>query len=89
MANNEKEKKEKLNKPDNALNNPDEQLIPTNDPAITNPVELATFPKQKKTDDPDLEEERENHMVNRKKSPVRSGRNITNTDNNPDKDNYM
>ncbi|WP_417352285.1 hypothetical protein [Flavobacterium alkalisoli] len=89
MATNEKNRKEKLNKPDNALNNPDEQLITTNDPAIINPVELATFPKQKKTENPDLEEERENHMVNRKTTPVRSGRNITNTDNNLDKDNYM
>lgn len=89
MATNEKDRKEKLNKLDNALNNPDEQLITTDDPAIINPVELATFPKQKKTENPDLEEERENHMVNRKDSPVRSGRNITNTDNNPDKNNYM
>ncbi|WP_330443498.1 hypothetical protein [Flavobacterium sp. C4GT6] len=81
--------KKRANKPDNALNNPDEQLIPTNDPAIINPVELATFPKQKKTENPDLEEERENHMTNRKQSGVRSGRNITNTNDNPERDSYM
>ncbi|KGO79230.1 hypothetical protein Q763_14405 [Flavobacterium beibuense F44-8] len=86
MANDDKRRE---NKPDNALNNPDEQLIPTNDPAIINPVELATFPKQKKNEDPDLEEERENHMTNRKQSAVRSGRNITNTSDNPEKDSYM
>lgn len=81
--------KKRANKPNNALNNPDEQLIPTNDPAIINPVELATFPKQKKTENPDLEEERENHMTNRKQSAVRSGRNITNTNDNPERDSYM
>lgn len=58
-------------------------LLPEDDPALINPDELATFPKQvNETDeDVDLEAERENHSVNRKTSPERDGTQITRTDN--------
>ncbi len=66
----------------NTLKHPD-GLLPEDDPAVINPDELATFPKQvNETDeDVDLEAERENHSVNRKTSPERDGTNITRTDN--------
>lgn len=60
--------------------------LPEDDPALINPDELATFPKEMKTENPDLEEERENHLVNRKTSAARDGRNITRTDTTPDND---
>lgn len=67
---------------------PDNQL-PYPDPAEVNPDELATFPKRSQQSDPgDIEEERESHLVN-KRSPLREGRNITRTDNNPDNDGFM
>ena len=63
--------------------------LPYEDPAITNPEELATFPKTSKMSNPeDVENESESHLVNRR-SPVREGRNITRTDNTPDTDGYM
>lgn len=49
------------------------------DPAQVNPQELASFPKQQKNEDPDIEAESENNLVNQKKSPVRDKRNITRT----------
>ena len=63
--------------------------LPYEDPAITNPEELASFPKHSEIADAgEIERESENHLVNRR-SPVREGRNITRTDNNPDTDGYM
>ena len=62
---------------------PDGQL-PEDDPALINPDELATFPREVKNDDPDIEEERDSHLTNRKPSPARDGRNITRTDTTPD-----
>lgn len=67
---------------------PDNQL-PYPDPAEVNPEELATFPKRSQQSDPaDIEDERESHLVNRR-SPLREGRNITRTDNNPDTEGFM
>lgn len=64
--------------------------LPYEDPAITNPEELASFPKPAaKSDAEDVENESENRLVNLKKSPVREGRNIVNTDTNPDPDGFM
>ncbi|MHA3787616.1 hypothetical protein ACX0HA_05335 [Flavobacterium hauense] len=63
--------------------------LPYQDPAITNPTELASFPKSSEiTDAKEVEHERESHLVN-KRTPVREGRNITRTDNNPDNDGFM
>lgn len=63
--------------------------LPYEDPAITNPQELASFPKTSKMSNPeDIENESESHLVNRR-SPVREGRNITRTYNNPDTNGYM
>lgn len=58
-------------------------LLPEDDPAVINPDELATFPKQvyETDENVDLEAERENHSVNRKTSPERDGTPITRTDN--------
>ncbi|MGV3460467.1 MAG: hypothetical protein ACO1N9_08440 [Flavobacterium sp.] len=65
-------------------------LLPEDDLALINPDELATFPKPVDTDkEVDLEAERENHSVNRQDSPVREGRNITRTDNQPDERGYI
>lgn len=57
--------------------------LPEDDPAVINPDEVASFPKEvKETDaDVDLDAERENHSVNRQTSPERDGTNITRTDN--------
>lgn len=63
--------------------------LPEDDPAIINPDELATFPKERKNTNPDLDEERDSHSVNLKSSPVREGRNITNTDTKPDENGFM
>ncbi len=64
--------------------------LPYEDPAITNPVELATFPKPaEKVSATHIESENETHVVNTKRSAVREGRNIINTDNNPDRDGFM
>ncbi|HYD90137.1 MAG TPA: hypothetical protein VEA37_01460 [Flavobacterium sp.] len=63
--------------------------LPYPDPAEVNPEELATFPKKSQQSDPaEVENERESHLVN-KRSPLREGRNITRTDNNPDTDGFM
>ena len=59
------------------------------DPAEVNPEELASFPKKSQQSNPqDIEDEKESHLVN-KRSPLREGRNITRTDNNPDNDGFM
>lgn len=57
--------------------------LPYEDPAIVNPKELASFPKKSKIEKAsEVEKEKESHLVN-KRSPVREGRNITQTDNTP------
>ena len=70
-------------------NNPKNEFLPSDDPAIINPEELATFPKEKKTEHPDLEEERDSHLANKVRSEERRGRNITNTGTMPDEDGFM
>ena len=60
--------------------------LPEDDPALINPDELATFPKEMKNEDPDIDQERDSHSVSRKSSPIREGRNITRTDTTPDND---
>ena len=92
MERNEKERleKERLeNLKRENLSNENSKLSPEEDPAVINPEELATFPKEKKNEDPDIEEERGSHLANKLKSPVRSGRNITETGPNPDRDGFM
>lgn len=66
-------------------------LLPEDDPAVINPDELASFPKEKHTENPDIEDERDPKLVNRKTSPVREGRNITRTGpgSNVDEDGFM
>jgi hypothetical protein len=77
-----------LRHPENMDLTPDTTL-PYPDPAIVNPEELATFPKKAKiANAEDVENESESRLVNRR-SPVREGRNITRTDNNPDTDGFM
>lgn len=63
--------------------------VPEDDPALINPVELASFPKEKKTENPDLDEERDSHLANKVRSSVREGRNITNTDTKPDENGFL
>jgi hypothetical protein len=64
--------------------------LPYEDPAIINPVELASFPPPaQKVSAEDIENENETHVVNVNRSPVREGRNIISTDNNPDRDGFM
>lgn len=55
------------------------------DPAVINPDELATFPKQVKADG--YYDHDRHHASHR--TPVRDGRNITRTDNHPDKHGFM
>ena len=63
--------------------------LPYEDPAITNPEELASFPTPAQiADAQEVKNESADHLVNRR-SPVREGRNITRTDNNPDNDGFM
>lgn len=77
-----------LNK--NVDSNENRELSPEEDPAVINPDELATFPREHKTpDDVDLEEERDSHLANRVRGSVREGRNITNTDTKPDENGFM
>jgi len=65
---------------------PDDTLS-YNDPAVINPDELATFPKEVRGDS-HHHHHHESHLVN-KRTPVRDGRNITRTDNHPDKHGFM
>lgn len=58
---------------------------PYGDPAEINPDELATFPKQVTRDG---HHHHESHLVSHR-TPVRDGRNITRTDNHPQKGGYM
>lgn len=59
-------------------------VLPYEDPAIVNPNELATFPKQVKKE---AHHHHEAHLHHR--TPVMEGRNITRTDNQPNKQGYM
>lgn len=76
---------------ENTLLNSNESrdLVPEDDPAVINPDELATFPRQKKTINPDLEEERDSHLANKINTPVREGRNITQTGTMPDDNGFL
>ena len=63
--------------------------LPYEDPAVTNPEELATFPKRSKiASAAEIENESKDHLVN-KRSPVREGRNIIRTDNDPNNDGFL
>ncbi|WP_294820218.1 hypothetical protein [uncultured Flavobacterium sp.] len=63
--------------------------LPYDDPAVVNPQELATFPKKSEImDAADVDAENEFGLVNRR-SPVREGRNIVRTDNDPNNDGFM
>jgi len=60
------------------------------DPAVINPEELASFPKQvTKDNNPYHHHHHESHLVNKRTTPVRDGRNITRTDNHPDRKGFM
>jgi hypothetical protein len=57
--------------------------LPYEDPAITNPEELASFPKAAPiVDAADVEEENRVQNITAKRSPLREGRNIVRTDTN-------
>lgn len=57
--------------------------LPYEDPAITNPEELASFPKPApKAGALDVEEESQTRIVSLKKSPARDGQGIIRTDTN-------
>lgn len=63
--------------------------LPYEDPLLINPAELATFPKKSKIATAgQIEKESEDHLVNRR-SPLREGRNITRTDNDPNNDGFL
>jgi len=63
--------------------------LPYADPAVINPEELASFPKKSEIIDPArLEAENSTTLVNHR-SPVREGRNIVRTDNDPNNDGFM
>lgn len=66
-------------------------LWPDGDPAIVNPEELATFPRAQSPNysKDELNEMRDPHLVNKKVSPVRSGRNITQTGTNTNENGFM
>lgn len=66
-----------------------EYTLPYDDPAVINPQELATFPKQVERDDHyHHHHEHESHLINKKVKPGTDNY-ITRTDNNPDKRGYM
>ncbi|MXN89839.1 hypothetical protein GR160_01235 [Flavobacterium sp. Sd200] len=70
----------------NTAHDPD---LPYEDPAITNPQELASFPKPAPiVDAEDVENESESRLVNHR-SPVRDGSHIARTDNAPDERGYI
>jgi len=52
--------------------------LPYDDPAIVNPAELASFPKVAMQGN-QHHTEHESHLVNRRTTPARDGRNITRT----------
>ncbi|KGO94325.1 hypothetical protein [Flavobacterium subsaxonicum] len=59
-------------------------IMPYDDPALVNPNELATFPKQVRKDG---HHHHESHLYHR--TPVMEGRNITRTDNQPNRHGFM
>lgn len=59
--------------------------LPYEDPAIVNPQELASFPKQVKKNDAHHHHSHHHHHHYEQKD----GKRITRTDNHPDKDGYM
>jgi len=66
------------------------EALPYDDPAITNPQELASFPPPaEQASSEEIENENEIRLVNPQRNPVREGRNIISTDNNPDRDGFM
>jgi hypothetical protein len=85
--------KQEVNNSHNVM--PNERLVdynelPYDDPAVVNPQELASFPSPAEiADAQDVENENDIHLVNPKRNPVREGRNIISTDNNPDRDGFM
>ena len=69
-------------------------IMPYEDPAIVNPNELATFPKQVTKDEAHHghyhhHSHHHHHSLHSKTTPVRDGRNITRTDNHPEKNGFM
>jgi len=67
-----------------------DNTLPYEDPAVTNPEELASFPKPApKADAADIADESENRILSQKSSPARDGRKIVRTDTNPDPDGFM
>lgn len=72
----------------NAMQNYYGDIMPYEDPAIVNPNELATFPKQVIKND--IHHSRhQHHPLHSKTTPVRDGRNITRTDNHPEKNGFI
>jgi len=68
---------------------PESEIFPDGDPAVINPEELASFPPEaERSGDVDIEAEKDSHLVN-KRTPVRNGRNIISTDNDPTHDGFM
>lgn len=60
-----------------------DNTLPYEDPAITNPEELASFPKPApKADATEVAEESENRTVSLKRSSARDGQGIIRTDTN-------
>lgn len=88
-ANNRNDQGNQNGKQNQKTNTAPDKSLPYYDPAMVNPEELASFPKKSKiTAAKEVENERESHLVN-KRTPVREGRNITRTDNNPDSNGFM
>jgi len=52
--------------------------LPYDDPAIVNPDELASFPKVAMPGN-NRQHDHESHLVNKRTTPARDGRNITRT----------
>lgn len=66
-----------------------DNTLPYDDPAVINPEELATFPKQvQRSDHYHHHHEHESHLINKRIKPGTDNY-ITRTDNNPDKRGYM
>ncbi|KAF2519562.1 hypothetical protein E0W68_04250 [Flavobacterium salilacus subsp. salilacus] len=63
-------------------------IMPYEDPAIVNPDELATFPKQV-TKNNVHHNHHHHHPLHIKTTPVRDGRNITRTDNHPERNGFI
>lgn len=66
----------------------DKYIYPDGDLAIVNPQELASFPKPSQDKNYNIDAERDNHPVTNP-TPVRSGRNITQTGPGPTKHGLM